>query len=229
MERGSLRWCQGTVRAPNTGRWCGKVSRFHESNKLTGRCPLDYLQGKIKIDEYVTHHRKFDEIGASFHDMHASYLLITHFAALTCVIGWGLHSMRCRHVINDGDIESCISKSIRMYTLQTQYNYLSRHLYEQVVILFGQCTQIRSAYCNSQIPLSTIFLVFRGDPSDPTNARHSMPNAMYTSFLRSPVFRQIQPASPRTVRIKLASKSSLRTTRRTGVEIENPLPRAESR
>jgi S-(hydroxymethyl)glutathione dehydrogenase/alcohol dehydrogenase len=31
----------------------------------------DYLQGKVKIDEYVTHHRKFAEINAGFHDMHA--------------------------------------------------------------------------------------------------------------------------------------------------------------
>jgi len=31
----------------------------------------DYLQGKVKIDEYVTHHRKFEEINKGFHDMHA--------------------------------------------------------------------------------------------------------------------------------------------------------------
>jgi len=31
----------------------------------------DYLQGKVKIDEYVTHHRKFAEINDGFHDMHA--------------------------------------------------------------------------------------------------------------------------------------------------------------
>ncbi|KAG5716085.1 S-(hydroxymethyl)glutathione dehydrogenase [Termitomyces sp. T112] len=30
----------------------------------------DYLNGKVKIDEYVTHHRKLDEINAGFHDMH---------------------------------------------------------------------------------------------------------------------------------------------------------------
>ena len=30
----------------------------------------DYLQGKIKVDEYVTHHRKFEEINEGFHDMH---------------------------------------------------------------------------------------------------------------------------------------------------------------
>ncbi|KAK0467929.1 class III ADH enzyme [Desarmillaria tabescens] len=30
----------------------------------------DYLQGKVKIDEYVTHHRKFTEINEGFHDMH---------------------------------------------------------------------------------------------------------------------------------------------------------------
>ncbi|KAG6903320.1 S-(hydroxymethyl)glutathione dehydrogenase [Termitomyces sp. Mi166 len=30
----------------------------------------DYLSGKVKIDEYVTHHRKLEEINAGFHDMH---------------------------------------------------------------------------------------------------------------------------------------------------------------
>jgi Zn-dependent alcohol dehydrogenase len=34
----------------------------------------DYLQGKVKIDEYVTHHRKFAEINDGFHDMHVSCL-----------------------------------------------------------------------------------------------------------------------------------------------------------
>jgi len=31
----------------------------------------DYLQKKVKIDEYVTHHRKLDEINEGFHDMHS--------------------------------------------------------------------------------------------------------------------------------------------------------------
>ncbi|KAG6907841.1 formate dehydrogenase (NAD+) [Tephrocybe rancida] len=31
----------------------------------------DYLNGKVKIDEYVTHHRVLNEINAGFHDMHA--------------------------------------------------------------------------------------------------------------------------------------------------------------
>ena len=35
-------------------------------------CLLDYLQGKIKVDEYVTHHRKLDNINGGFHDMHVS-------------------------------------------------------------------------------------------------------------------------------------------------------------
>ena len=33
---------------------------------------LDYLQGKVKVDEYVTHHRTLAEINAGFHDMHVS-------------------------------------------------------------------------------------------------------------------------------------------------------------
>ncbi|KAI0722183.1 class III ADH enzyme [Cerioporus squamosus] len=31
----------------------------------------DYLQGKVKIDEYVTHHRKLADINEGFHDMHS--------------------------------------------------------------------------------------------------------------------------------------------------------------
>ena len=34
----------------------------------------DYLAGKVKVDEYVTHGRKFNEINAGFHDMHVSSL-----------------------------------------------------------------------------------------------------------------------------------------------------------
>ncbi|KAG5644584.1 S-(hydroxymethyl)glutathione dehydrogenase [Asterophora parasitica] len=30
----------------------------------------DYLDGKVLIDEYVTHHRKFNDLNAGFHDMH---------------------------------------------------------------------------------------------------------------------------------------------------------------
>lgn len=32
----------------------------------------DYLAGKVKVDEYVTHHRNFVEINDGFHDMHVS-------------------------------------------------------------------------------------------------------------------------------------------------------------
>jgi S-(hydroxymethyl)glutathione dehydrogenase / alcohol dehydrogenase len=44
---------------------------YAEGNQENDRC-LDYLQGKVKIDEYVTHHRKFAEINDGFHDMHVS-------------------------------------------------------------------------------------------------------------------------------------------------------------
>jgi len=33
---------------------------------------LDYLDGKVKIDEYVTHHRKLVDINQGFDDMHVS-------------------------------------------------------------------------------------------------------------------------------------------------------------
>lgn len=32
----------------------------------------DYLAGKVKVDEYVTHTRTFAEINGGFHDMHVS-------------------------------------------------------------------------------------------------------------------------------------------------------------
>lgn len=37
----------------------------------------DYLKGTVKIDEYVTHHRKLDDINEGFHDMHVSYCTTT--------------------------------------------------------------------------------------------------------------------------------------------------------
>ena len=51
----------------------------------------DYLQGDLKIDEYVTHSRKFDELNAGFHDMHVSIckprlcLSLTIFQAGNCI------------------------------------------------------------------------------------------------------------------------------------------------
>ena len=30
----------------------------------------DYMSGKLKVDEYVTHHRTLSEINEGFHDMH---------------------------------------------------------------------------------------------------------------------------------------------------------------
>ena len=33
---------------------------------------VEYLAGKVKVDEYVTHTRKFEEIQGGFHDMHVS-------------------------------------------------------------------------------------------------------------------------------------------------------------
>lgn len=48
---------------------------YHNSyHQIAARSDIgsDYLQGKVKIDEYVTHHRTLDEISAGFHDMHVS-------------------------------------------------------------------------------------------------------------------------------------------------------------
>ncbi|EJD00895.1 class III ADH enzyme [Fomitiporia mediterranea MF3/22] len=54
----------------------GRTWRGSAFGGVKGRTELpglveDYLAGKVKVDEYVTHHRKFDEINAGFHDMHA--------------------------------------------------------------------------------------------------------------------------------------------------------------
>jgi hypothetical protein len=40
----------------------------------------DYLEGKMKVDEYVTHRRTLGEINDGFHDMHVCLLRL--FAAL---------------------------------------------------------------------------------------------------------------------------------------------------
>lgn len=64
---------------------------------------VDYLQGKVKVDEYVTHEFKFADINKGFDAMHVSYVL---FAAvlgicLTALVsGWGLHPCCRRHVVN---------------------------------------------------------------------------------------------------------------------------------
>jgi len=54
----------------------GRTWRGSAFGGVKGRTELpilvsDYLAGKIKVDEYVTHERKFEEINAGFHDMHA--------------------------------------------------------------------------------------------------------------------------------------------------------------
>lgn len=54
----------------------GRVWRGTAFGGVKGRTEIpglveDYLNGKIKIDEYVTHHRNFLEINEGFHDMHA--------------------------------------------------------------------------------------------------------------------------------------------------------------
>ena len=43
---------------------------------------IDYLAGKVKVDEYVTHTRKFEEIQGGFHDMHVSTCVEKHLQLL---------------------------------------------------------------------------------------------------------------------------------------------------
>ncbi|KAK7695560.1 formate dehydrogenase (NAD+) [Cerrena zonata] len=54
----------------------GRVWRGSAFGGVKGRTEIpglveDYLQGKMRIDDYVTHERKFSEINEGFHDMHA--------------------------------------------------------------------------------------------------------------------------------------------------------------
>jgi len=54
----------------------GRVWRGSAFGGVKGRTEIpglveDYLQGEVKIDEYVTHHRKLADIVGGFHDMHS--------------------------------------------------------------------------------------------------------------------------------------------------------------
>ncbi|TCD66815.1 S-(hydroxymethyl)glutathione dehydrogenase [Steccherinum ochraceum] len=54
----------------------GRVWRGTAFGGVKGRTEIpglvkDYLEGKVKIDEYVTHHQKLADINNGFHDMHA--------------------------------------------------------------------------------------------------------------------------------------------------------------
>ncbi|EAU84612.1 class III ADH enzyme [Coprinopsis cinerea okayama7 len=54
----------------------GRVWRGSAFGGVKGRTEIpglveDYLNGKLKVDEYVTHHRKLEELNEGFHDMHS--------------------------------------------------------------------------------------------------------------------------------------------------------------
>lgn len=59
---------------------------------------LDYLNAKIKVDEYVTHHRTLKEINEGFGDMHVSNVLKAIHLCSDNFPDWGMHSLRRRHV-----------------------------------------------------------------------------------------------------------------------------------
>jgi Zn-dependent alcohol dehydrogenase len=70
MERLRIWWGKRQDRNPRS---CGRYIHCFYENKIPHKqLFVDYLQGKVKIDEYVTHHRKFSEINDGFHDMHVS-------------------------------------------------------------------------------------------------------------------------------------------------------------
>ena len=41
------------------------------------RNPADYMDGKLWVDEFVTHHRDLKEINEGFDDMHVSWLRVS--------------------------------------------------------------------------------------------------------------------------------------------------------
>jgi S-(hydroxymethyl)glutathione dehydrogenase / alcohol dehydrogenase len=53
----------------------------------------DYLSGKLRVDEYVTHHRTLDAINEGFHDMHVS--IYTSSAFLLSSNAQGGDCIRC--------------------------------------------------------------------------------------------------------------------------------------
>ena len=71
--------------------------------RLTLTRAADYMQGKMKIDEYVTHHRTLAEINEGFGDMHvrsASLLAIRSRTFLT--------DFSMIHVIQAGECIRCV-------------------------------------------------------------------------------------------------------------------------
>lgn len=64
----------------------------------------DYLAGKVRVDEYVTHHRKFDEINEGFNDMHVCrfpycmYLILTrnNRLAIASDVLWTCPEVECK-------------------------------------------------------------------------------------------------------------------------------------
>jgi Zn-dependent alcohol dehydrogenase len=66
-------------------------------------CLLDYLAGKIFVDEYVTHHRTLKEIQNGFDDMHVSSSIFQLawpmlIADLRTHLARRVHPLRCGHV-----------------------------------------------------------------------------------------------------------------------------------
>ena len=48
------------------------LASYYSSVFIFQTSSLDYLQGKVKIDEYITHNKKFADINGGFADMHVS-------------------------------------------------------------------------------------------------------------------------------------------------------------
>lgn len=55
----------------------------------------DYLQGKVKVDEYVTHYRTLADISEGFHDMHVSTILLSLFGQFSLAYEQSGDCIRC--------------------------------------------------------------------------------------------------------------------------------------
>ena len=66
-------------------------STFSESERT------DYLSGKIKVDEYVTHTRTLADINEGFHDMHVSLV----FVLSNCLLNFPCEAGDCIRCVVD--------------------------------------------------------------------------------------------------------------------------------
>ena len=71
--------------------------------RLTLTLVADYMQGKMKIDEYVTHHRTLAEINEGFGDMHVRSASLIESRRRTVLTDFSM-----THVFQAGECIRCV-------------------------------------------------------------------------------------------------------------------------